>query len=586
MEAVRVIQHQLRQRWDSFQYTPVGKAEYGADVKKRPAWGSLLRISLCVVGIISIIIGARSYMTSGTHILTDGSYAYDASLQDHWFNILPGTKRFVVVILANGPGTSICKVMMSAIAMGYPMPVIVNWDQQLDDYFPSYVRKTNPDHIGPELLKIVSALEYLDEVSQKTANRHERLDEDDLVLFVDSSDIWFQVPPEVLIRRYHQQNEEANNRMLQLWPGEKGDMPMHQSIIMPAQKKCDPLPGGAYDLKCDKLPDSPLRWDLYGWGTDPSPKKFDKPSADAYSKVRPKFLDNGAILGTVEDLRKYLRKSKAKMDEKTATDRRQVRSAKGMMAEIFGEQEVFRTWQRKGRESWSNPGELFIMQNEYEYGVGLDYKQQISVSTEFGEKHGDIVAMNDTKLIDEQSRERGIKTRLHGVPPDIEQATNPLSRLEQFQDKNVTAWGDLPMYADFYTASVPAMVHHNAHSENLENRQTLWWNRMWYFPYLRDLVNARLESNSTDPIVEIRARNGRKAKYFPLQADRAKRRPRIFYQGFGKVGLMGAQWDQMCMSDTGSTVHWTEEVFRDGKGALGESLLLEELEDEPNSEED
>jgi hypothetical protein len=60
MEAVRVIQHQLRQRWDSFQYTPVGKAEYGADVKKRPAWGSLLRISLCVVGIISIIIGARS----------------------------------------------------------------------------------------------------------------------------------------------------------------------------------------------------------------------------------------------------------------------------------------------------------------------------------------------------------------------------------------------------------------------------------------------------------------------------------------------------------------------------------------------
>lgn len=43
-------------------------------------------------------------------------------------DIAPGNRRFVVILPASTPSPSLCKTITSAIALGYPMPVIVNWE--------------------------------------------------------------------------------------------------------------------------------------------------------------------------------------------------------------------------------------------------------------------------------------------------------------------------------------------------------------------------------------------------------------------------------------------------------------------------
>ena len=483
------------------------------------------------------------------------------------YDIASGTKRLVVVVFGSDPGPALCKVMMSAVAMGYPMPVVVNWGQHLEDYFPEYVRESHWRHVGPHLMKIVGGLQYLDEVSHMTAHRDDKLEEDDLVLMVDAYDIWFQTPPEVLIRRCHEQNREARERFIKEWPGEPEEMPMHQSIIISSQKKCYPASDDSYDVKCGEVPDSPLRPDLYGSVTDSSPRLFDTGAA-RHHNVRPKYINSGAILGNVGALRKFLRRSKDRMDEKVLNDERRFKSDQGMMGEVWGEQEVYRKWLRKNAKKSHGKATSFEMDDrDFEYGVGLDYKQDICIPTVFEEQDGDIVELGNKTYIDSRSRKLGIKpTRLRGVPKDLAKSPNPLSILPDL--KKVPGWKHMAMYADFFTASVPAMVHHNAHEGGLKNRNQLWWDRMWYFPYLRDLVTARLESTKLEPLGQVTARDGKQAVYYPVRGDKWKRLPRVFRAGGGMKGLDMGEWDDLCFNSYNPDEHWSVEVMRDGKGPL------------------
>ncbi|KAH8173876.1 hypothetical protein LIA77_05295 [Sarocladium implicatum] len=483
------------------------------------------------------------------------------------YDISSGTKRLVVVVFGSDPGPALCKVMMSAIAMGYPMPVVVNWGKHIEDYFPAYIRETHLEHVGPHLMKIVGALEYLDEVSHMTAHKDDRLEEDDLVLMVDAYDVWFQTPPEVLISRYHEQNREARQRFLKEWPGREKDMPMDQSIIISSQKKCFPASEDGYDVKCAEVPDSPLRADLYGSMTDSSPRLFEKEST-RHHNVRPKYINSGAIIGPVGALRKFMRRSKDRMDEKVLNDERRFKSDQGMMGEIWGEQEVYRTWLRDNAEKSNNQTNGFELGNDnFEYGVGLDYKQEICIPTVFAEEDGDILELDNKTFIKSRSQKLGIRpTRLQGLPKDLANSPNPLELLPKVKD--VLGWEHMPVYADFFTASVPAMVHHNAHHGGLKNRNHLWWDRMWYFPYLRDLVTTRLESTTLKPLGQVTARDGNKAVYYPVRGDKWKRLPRIFRSGKGLKGLGMGEWDDLCFNSGNPDEHWTVEVMRDGKGPL------------------
>lgn len=130
-------------------------------------------------------------------------------------------------------------------------------------------------------------------------------DEHDLAVLVDAYDIWFQMPPSVLIERYHRLNNEANKRIRREWQAAQQnstfDFPMsppEQSIIVTTAKDCQPDWESGSDPHYAHWPQSPMPSNLYGEGTNQVlPLLFDP--ARKYRKIRPRCINSGMIMGTM-----------------------------------------------------------------------------------------------------------------------------------------------------------------------------------------------------------------------------------------------------------------------------------------------
>jgi hypothetical protein len=114
-------------------------------------------------------------------------------------------RRFALVIPATGSSPELCKTVVTGLALGYPSPVIVNWG--VDHRALTHWRG------GRNLVKVPGVVEYLEAATRPDAHPSERLNDDDIVLIVDGYDIWFQLPAQVMLERYHKINREANERL-------------------------------------------------------------------------------------------------------------------------------------------------------------------------------------------------------------------------------------------------------------------------------------------------------------------------------------------------------------------------------------
>lgn len=456
----------------------------------------------------------------------------------------------------DGPGPDLCKVLTSAIAIGYPSPIIVNWgkDFHKGGGFGS-------SHLG----KITGALEYLDGVTGESGHADDKLNDNDLVLIVDAYDIWFQLPPGVLLQRFHENNRKANERLAEQWNG--NDVPMKQTIIVSTQKKCFPLPDAGSNLHCDALPDSPLPSDLYGPSTDMDPNV----NPNGYHDIRPKFINSGSIMGPVGDMRKFLRQAKHKMDAGIANDVH-LFSDQGIFGEVLGEQEVWRNWQRMLHRSRALPigEEATTIQQNMEYHVGLDYYQNLFIPTVMEDDDGQFIRLSNRTTIAEYSSDLGISpVRLEGAPNDLSGVHNPLADVAK--DRENLSWEEMPLYADFYTTAVPVIVHHNAHKDGRKERRTQWWDRTWYFPHLRALVTMQLQRTELQPLAMLDTENGSKVVYTAPISHTTKRRPRKFISPPGDKAepIEEVDFRDVCrFEEEKEGQHWYDEVFRDNKGPL------------------
>ncbi|KAF5990561.1 hypothetical protein FBULB1_38 [Fusarium bulbicola] len=450
-------------------------------------------------------------------------------------------RRLVILLPANAPGVNVCKAIVTAVALGYPAPVILNWGKS-----------------GSHLAKIAGVLDYLDWSSRQGSSSKDHLNEDDLIMVADSADSWFQLPPSVLLWRYHALNEEANERLRAQWP-HKSEMPMKQTIMVSAQKRCWPRAKSGSNLHCDALPESPLREDLYGPETDQDPNL-------RMVDVRPKYINSGAFIGPVGDMRKYFRRAQERYELGKAEQGDHFYSDQGFFGEIWGEQEMWRTWRRELGDAIDPSHNVSTMvRDQFEFHVGLDYNQTISIPTVFEEDDGDILTLNNQTFIADRSRELEIEpVRLTAVPEEIANATNPLARILSEEDRRTLNWGDMTLYADFFTTAIPINIHHNAHINNLKTRRVLWWDRMWFFPYLRQLVNAQLTQRRQQPLGRVEIPEGR-AIYWGLEAYRTIRR---FMPA--QRGMVNTDFDTVCTSSWAKKEkqNWWDVVFQDEQGPL------------------
>ncbi|SCV54131.1 uncharacterized protein FFB14_13488 [Fusarium fujikuroi] len=474
--------------------------------------------------------------------------AYETYPQQDIAKLPSRDRRLSIVLPANNPDHDLCKVITSALALGYPAPVIVNWGKTYD--------KSKGWKGGSHLAKVTGTLEYLDSVSNPDTPDENRLEENDIVVLTDSYDVWFQLPPEILLQRYHEANRQANQRLASQWNG-RGMPPMEQTIIISAQKKCFPPPSSGSVLRCDQLPESPARQDLYGPNTDKDPEVF--------HDVRPKYLNSGSMIGPVGDMRKYFRRVHERM-QRGLVNGKDLYSDQGIFGEIFAEQEIWRRWLRKNTVSRKDRS-FDVMHSDFEYHVGLDYTQNLFIPTVFEEQDGEIIALNNETGIAEKSVSLGIEPRLDGVPDDIQSSTNPLN-MHVLHDP--ADWGDMPVYADFYSTAIPVVVHHNAHKDGAKKRRYLWWDRIWFFPYLRQLIKAQLAIVEAEPLLDI-AVNGERLVYWESRSNITQKKPKTFIVDSGKASIVEREFGYVCRAKTEKSEAekpWYDEVFRDGQGEL------------------
>ena len=93
-------------------------------------------------------------------------------------------KQMHLLIPATSTNHHLCQLMVSAAVMGYPAPVLVNWDAP--EASDAYVQ---------HLMKVEGVLNYLDSLPSSQ--------QDDMIFMLDGFDAWFQLPGDALMQRYY-----------------------------------------------------------------------------------------------------------------------------------------------------------------------------------------------------------------------------------------------------------------------------------------------------------------------------------------------------------------------------------------------
>ncbi|GKT48480.1 uncharacterized protein ColSpa_08661 [Colletotrichum spaethianum] len=480
-----------------------------------------------------------------------------------------GSRRLRLFMPADGPSINLCKTIMSAVALGYPMPTLLNWDGEFN----------RPDwhFAGSHIAKLESLLAVIDDLYE----RDDDVNENDLVLLVDAYDIWFQLPPSVLIERFHQLNRKADARVKKQWEdqGLKPDFPVSpptQNIIVTTAKDCQPTWESGSDPRYEYWLDSPLPADFYGNETDHVlPYVFD--SARKYKKIRPRCVNSGMIMGTVGSLRGALRKCKGKVDVAAAAGR-QLWSDQALFAEVIGDQEVWRHWMRGLSSSWNGlvaqeqlgrlPGDVrriadaALAGEEFEFGIGLDYDFATIPPTCSSEDDGYFVKLDDAEAIKRESDKAGVPgdVRVNSIPPELKDAPQPIPGY---------GWSNLSLYTDFFFGTSPVGIHHNAYIFGLKAwRLENWWSLTWFYPHLRELVTKALESNrKLAPLARLPMdSDGRNEMvYWASEEGSSEASVKVFDGSRERTGYSSVGWDGVCQK---GEKKWYDVIFADEKGPL------------------
>ena len=98
------------------------------------------------------------------------------------------------IVPATSSNKNLCQRLLSAAVLDYPEPFFIDWGAAEDET--SYIQ---------HLAKVEKILDYLKPLPLAAA--------DDLALVVDGYEVWLQLPPDVLIKRYYTVNDSAGRRL-------------------------------------------------------------------------------------------------------------------------------------------------------------------------------------------------------------------------------------------------------------------------------------------------------------------------------------------------------------------------------------
>ena len=465
---------------------------------------------------------------------------------------IPSTRAsFHLLIPASEKNPNLCKTLLSASVLRYPSPTLINFHKNFtgDGW-------DKGSHLG----KIRGIFDYLSNSKQIKLG--------DLVLVVDGYDVWFQLPPEVLLRRYRDIIERDSKRLKKEFgvvqdqkpwqPGENRRTPRFtQRVIYGADKEC--WPNRREDPACSSVPASTLPDKAWGPATDKDPGGW---------LNRPRYLNSGCLVGSVADVKKIYEQAVVKVEEQSRGNM----GDQFVISEIFGEQEFQRNMVREAIRSsgtrWKQwlfekaglsknhtendvtpKGHRMLPGQRYEYGLGLDYEMDMFQTMTHSHADMDFFHLNSTEGLNAAIKAKNLRTErplaflkeTSDAPPPFprrprnQSNVNQMSTLDALPDH--LSWADVAIATNIHVPSVPVLLHFNGEKSYLDT----WWPRMWYQPYARALLR----------------------RYF--------RDPQTHSTTWDQRGGLGGFW-----TDQGQWLSWKElcggfeeEIFGDGRGEWG-----------------
>jgi hypothetical protein len=425
--------------------------------------------------------------------------------------------------------------MVSSMVLGYPQATIVNWAVTYDQEGMS----AGGSHLG----KLPGIKKWLETLGPEH--------DDDIVIAADAYDVWFQLRPDVLIKRYLDINARAVERIR----GELGEEAMakydiDQSILFSAQKKCGIK--SFRDPFCDVVPQSTLPDDVFGPDTDVR-QTNNQQNPDIF--MRPRSLNSGTWTGKVKPLRKLFKEAskRAAEDPNWGSDQR-------ILSSIFGEQE---SWRAALRDSQSRLRTQDAPDGKaMEFNMGIDYESSTGIPTVFSEDDLAWFAYNDTELIAEESKQVGLDPPKMPelIAADIASSRLPFADLDNDSPEGEALkqlpWDAVPLFTHLYTGVAPAMIHHNAWRDGRKNRRSQWWDRPFYATHLRNMLNGVSRGDRSAPLAVVTDEaTGKKVSYEPIMT------PGMMEVGLGAVSDKGEflPWRELCDG-------FEEKIFLDKKG--------------------
>ncbi|KAF2210518.1 hypothetical protein CERZMDRAFT_45579 [Cercospora zeae-maydis SCOH1-5] len=420
--------------------------------------------------------------------------------QNDGTQVVPYTSRLHVLLPASNAAVDMCKTLLTGSMLGYPTPTLIAWNETFD--------RAALLGGGSHVAKISRVLEWL---------RHLPPDMDsDLVFMMDAYDIWFQLPPEVLVDRYHMINRKANKRLRDRLGNAYYAENIRQTIVFGAGKRC--APNQMHTIACYPIPDSPLPDDLYGANTDTVMGK------NKYTSHRQRYLNSGYIIGPAKDMRLMFTRAWEKIEANQDHDPWDNGSGgsdsmyystdleQSIFNIVWGEQEFQREVLRRRHRGWIDrllgrgkttphsiestlvrdplnpPFTHQTMEHKLgrpdEFGIGVDHFSDLGQQTVNTEDDTQYLVLGHNLTGQIHARPHGLfncPSRVTGdLPRDVLKATPP-STVEK-------PWSKLPLLTNHCFNTIPVMIHHNGD----KNARAWQWPMTWMQPYARRQLEAIL----------------------------------------------------------------------------------------------
>lgn len=478
----------------SWNYGPINQSDQG-DLQQRPSSRSkFLKIAGGLVFFWLIVLAITT--------------PHNEEIFELVFRNTTAPSYLHVLLPANEGNGDFCKTLFSAAALDYPTPRIINWGEDYKDLDIAYG--------GAHIAKIEGILGFLRQLGPQS--------DEELVLVVDGYDTWFQLRPSVLVDRYHAINDRANNRLASRMGYNLMNatgVPIHQSIVFAAQKRCYPATDD--DPECYAVPESDLPTDVYGPLTD----RVSYNEESSFNKYRQRYLNSGTIMGPVGDMKHVFEAALIKAKEMSAD----TGSEQAAFASLFGAQEYHRErirqdnltdWQKFTSNFYRYHRDDILAEHQtrkrppptddlasHEFGIGLDYRGELSLPTVYSEDDAIWLSYASASSIRDAAQQAGVPApdppRVMHLAEDIKRSTPPFWTADYTGQTFVPVdkdWSDVKLFTNVWTGISPVTITHQTSHTRTPKGQTPpprthlrgSWSDMFFHPYLRQILETKAKA--------------------------------------------------------------------------------------------